>query len=412
MAFLDENGVSRLWTRVLSKLGSKVDKVDGKGLSTNDYTTEEKNKLAGVENGAQVNQNAIGTITAGGNTVFTSSTASDTFKLGAGSNISYTLLEDGTLDIGVTEKPDFARVDIEGTGSSKMEVRFYNTAISYNMSYVRGYPDNAVVKLGNSIYSDGGAYIGETSLEINSSDLTNLNNALQLVLKQDYENTSTYQVYHSGMTNAIPITQGGTGSSTASGALASLGAAAANHTHALSDGTITGSLPIENGGTGATTATQALLNLGGVSSYEPEFTSRITLTADSMPTIFMKATGGNTKQILIEGNTNNGLTFGISSDDTHTNRRYLGIYDPVIAPSLADALQLTSVDNGVYKSYNVFHSGAGGTFGGIAKANAASVAALETAQLRNITISTIDLVEGESTLAEGEIYLVYDGGVA
>ena len=42
MAFLDENGVSRLWTRVLSKLGSKVDKVDGKGLSTNDYTTEEK----------------------------------------------------------------------------------------------------------------------------------------------------------------------------------------------------------------------------------------------------------------------------------------------------------------------------------------------------------------------------------
>ena len=357
MAFLDENGVSRLWARVLSKLGSKVDKVDGKGLSTNDYTTEEKNKLAGIENGAQVNQNAIGTITANGNTVFTSSTASDTFKLGAGSNISYTLQEDGTLDIGVTKKPDFHRVDIEGTGSSKMEVRFYNTSISYNMSYVRGYPDNAVVKLGNSIYSDGGAYIGETSLEVNSSDLTNLNNALQLVLTQGYENTSTYQVYHSGMTTAIPITQGGTGAITASGALASLGAAAANHTHALSDGTITGSLPIENGGTGATTATQALLNLGGVSSYEPEFTSRITLIADSMPTIFMKATGGNTKQILIEGNTNNGLTFGISSDDTHTNRRYLGIYDPIIAPNLADALQLTSVDNGVYKSYNIFHSG-------------------------------------------------------
>ena len=357
MAFLDENGVSRLWARMLSKLGSKVDKVDGKGLSTNDYTTEEKNKLAGIENGAQVNQNAIGTITANGNTVFTSSTASDTFKLGAGSNISYTLQEDGTLDIGVTKKPDFHRVDIEGTGSSKMEVRFYNTSISYNMSYVRGYPDNAVVKLGNSIYSDGGAYIGETSLEVNSSDLTNLNNALQLVLTQGYENTSTYQVYHSGMTTAIPITQGGTGAITASGALASLGAAAANHTHALSDGTITGSLPIENGGTGATTATQALLNLGGVSSYEPEFTSRITLIADSMPTIFMKATGGNTKQILIEGNTNNGLTFGISSDDTHTNRRYLGIYDPIIAPNLADALQLTSVDNGVYKSYNIFHSG-------------------------------------------------------
>ena len=34
---------------------NKVDKIDGKGLSTNDYTTEEKNKLSGVENGAEVN---------------------------------------------------------------------------------------------------------------------------------------------------------------------------------------------------------------------------------------------------------------------------------------------------------------------------------------------------------------------
>ena len=33
----------------------KVDKVDGKGLSSNDYTNEEKVKLAGIEEGAQVN---------------------------------------------------------------------------------------------------------------------------------------------------------------------------------------------------------------------------------------------------------------------------------------------------------------------------------------------------------------------
>ena len=36
-------------------LDSKVDKVAGKGLSTNDYTTDEKNKLAGIAAGAQVN---------------------------------------------------------------------------------------------------------------------------------------------------------------------------------------------------------------------------------------------------------------------------------------------------------------------------------------------------------------------
>lgn len=34
---------------------SKVDKVDGKGLSTNDYTTAEKTKLSGIDTGAEVN---------------------------------------------------------------------------------------------------------------------------------------------------------------------------------------------------------------------------------------------------------------------------------------------------------------------------------------------------------------------
>lgn len=36
-------------------LDTKVDKVTGKGLSTNDFTTAEKNKLAGIQAGAQVN---------------------------------------------------------------------------------------------------------------------------------------------------------------------------------------------------------------------------------------------------------------------------------------------------------------------------------------------------------------------
>ena len=50
---LDENGLSHLWQRikllVTNKVSNKVDKVDGKGLSTNDYTNAEKTKLAGIE---------------------------------------------------------------------------------------------------------------------------------------------------------------------------------------------------------------------------------------------------------------------------------------------------------------------------------------------------------------------------
>ena len=38
-----------------TQLNNKVDKVSGKGLSTNDYTTPEKTKLAGIEAGAEVN---------------------------------------------------------------------------------------------------------------------------------------------------------------------------------------------------------------------------------------------------------------------------------------------------------------------------------------------------------------------
>lgn len=43
---------------VTNSLASKVDKETGKGLSTNDYTTAEKNKLAGIASGAEVNVQA------------------------------------------------------------------------------------------------------------------------------------------------------------------------------------------------------------------------------------------------------------------------------------------------------------------------------------------------------------------
>ena len=43
---------------VRNLINNKVDKVDGQGLSTNDYTTDEKEKLASIEAGAQVNVQA------------------------------------------------------------------------------------------------------------------------------------------------------------------------------------------------------------------------------------------------------------------------------------------------------------------------------------------------------------------
>lgn len=63
--YLDSTGLTHLWAKIKNyvatyitglKLGDTyVAKEDGKGLSTNDYTTEEKTKLAGIAAGAEVN---------------------------------------------------------------------------------------------------------------------------------------------------------------------------------------------------------------------------------------------------------------------------------------------------------------------------------------------------------------------
>lgn len=56
-----DDSISALRTSIIGK----VDKITGKGLSTEDYTTAEKSKLAGIEAGAEVNVNADWTAVSG-----------------------------------------------------------------------------------------------------------------------------------------------------------------------------------------------------------------------------------------------------------------------------------------------------------------------------------------------------------
>ena len=62
--YLDKAGATILIQKTKAELAKKVDAVSGKVLSTNDYTTAEKNKLAGIAAGAQVN--AITTVKVNG----------------------------------------------------------------------------------------------------------------------------------------------------------------------------------------------------------------------------------------------------------------------------------------------------------------------------------------------------------
>lgn len=95
LKFIDPEGLKYLWSKLKDLFNGKVDKVTGKGLSTNDYTTTEKNKLSGIASGAEVNQNAFSNVKVGSTTVSADS-KTDTLEIAAGSNI--TITPDATND--------------------------------------------------------------------------------------------------------------------------------------------------------------------------------------------------------------------------------------------------------------------------------------------------------------------------
>ena len=64
MSYIDENGLLYYHGKIKGLLAGKVDTVSGKGLSTNDYTTEEKNKLSGIA--ASADENVIESISVNG----------------------------------------------------------------------------------------------------------------------------------------------------------------------------------------------------------------------------------------------------------------------------------------------------------------------------------------------------------
>lgn len=80
---------------VTDELNNKVDKVTGKGLSSNDFTTAEKTKLAGIETGAEVNE--IDTITAGENVTVSKSGKNVTISATGGGGSGTTVVANPTL---------------------------------------------------------------------------------------------------------------------------------------------------------------------------------------------------------------------------------------------------------------------------------------------------------------------------
>ena len=108
-----------LQASIADGLSGKVDKVSGKGLSTNDFTAAYKTKLDGITAGAEVNQNAFSNIVVGSTTVAADS-KTDSLTL-EGSNV--TITADATND-----KVTFSVAD--GSTSAKGLVKLTNSTSS------------------------------------------------------------------------------------------------------------------------------------------------------------------------------------------------------------------------------------------------------------------------------------------
>ena len=91
---------------ILQTLTNKVDKVAGKGLSTEDYTSAEKTKLGTIEANAQVNQNAFSRVEVNGTGYNASSNSVSAMQLISGNGI----------ELSISNKDSDADVTIKNTG--------------------------------------------------------------------------------------------------------------------------------------------------------------------------------------------------------------------------------------------------------------------------------------------------------
>lgn len=123
--YLDQTGLALVWAKIKELVSTKVDKVEGKGLSSNDYTSDEKTKLAGIASGAQVN--VLEGIQKNGNTVTV------TNKI---ANISVpTKTSDITNDSGFITSADVP----EGAAASTTTPKMNGTAaVGTEMAFARG----------------------------------------------------------------------------------------------------------------------------------------------------------------------------------------------------------------------------------------------------------------------------------
>ena len=142
--YLDDNGLLYFWGKLKALFSGKVDKVDGKGLSTNDFTNTLKSKLDGIAEGAEANVNADWNAASGDAQILN--------KPSIPSPSSITPAMDGTASAG--SSTSFARGDhVHPHDSNKADVA--TTLAGYGIT--DAYTKNEVDAKVSSVYKPAGS---------------------------------------------------------------------------------------------------------------------------------------------------------------------------------------------------------------------------------------------------------------
>ena len=179
-------------TTVATQIGAKVDKVDGKGLSTNDYTTAEKTKLAGIATGA--NKTTVDTALSSTSTNPVQNKVINTALAGK-ANTSHTHNYAGSSSAG-------------GAATSANKLNTNAGSATQPVYFANGVPVPTTYTLGKSVPANA-VFTDTTAL--------------------------------GSMTGTLPVSKGGTGATTAADARNAIGALAKN------GDTMTGNLTVFTG---------------------------------------------------------------------------------------------------------------------------------------------------------------------
>lgn len=165
---------------------------------------------------------------------------------------------------------------------------------------------------------------------------------------------------------------------------------------------LTEPLEIAQGGTGASTAAGALSALGGVKKSGDTMTGNLSIQGYLYPSMYLLPYYNNTtNRTVFEGSYAGASSFASWEDNTGNNRRMLEVRTKAYQSSLDYAVLLRVCDAGNWANYRVFHSG---MVTGVPVANGGTGATTAAAALTNLGIFYASSLP--STGTDGQICLV------